>query len=78
MHRYFPGNPDEVSRVFCVSVRDLLEGEGMAPLKRLGSGPVYETVHGTIWGLTALVLRPILHQILKPVFLDDELIHIDK
>jgi len=75
LNKIFPGNPDEVSQVFCVSIRELLENEGSAPLKRLGSeggeclGPTFETPNGTIWGLTAIVLRPILHKILKPVFL---------
>lgn len=67
----FPGNPGEVDEVFAVSVAKLLEGETAEELKRLGTmGPVFPLPNsddeGKIWGLTAIVLRPILHQVLKP------------
>ena len=67
----FPGNPGEVDEVFAVSVAMLLEGETAEELKRLGTmGPVFPLPNGDdkgkIWGLTAIVLRPILHQVLKP------------
>jgi hypothetical protein len=71
--RVFPGNEQEVSKVFAVSISKLVECEDQEPLNRLasvcnGMGPVYKTEHGTIWGLTAMVLQPILHQVLLPVF----------
>ena len=67
----FPGNPGEVDQVFAVSVAKLLERETSEELKRLGTmGPVFPLPKGDdkgkIWGLTAIVLRPILHQVLKP------------
>ncbi len=65
----FPGNADEVSKVFALSLQELIDIEKTRRLKRLGmEGPVYPTEHGDIWGLTALVLKPILHEVLKPVF----------
>lgn len=71
--RLFPGNEGEVDSVFTVSVRKLLENETSEPLPRLGGargkeamGPVFPTANGKVWGLTAIVLRPILHEILKP------------
>ena len=67
----FPGNASEVSQVFTVSIDELLMIEGEEPLERLGglSSPVYNSEYGRVWGLTAVVLKPILHHILKPVFL---------
>lgn len=78
--RLFPGNEGEVDRVFTVPVRKLLENESAEPLPRLGGtrgketmGPVFPTENGKVWGLTAIVLRPILHKILKPAgFFDGE------
>ena len=69
----FPGNKQEVSKVFAVSISELAKCEDQEPLKRLASasnpmGPVYNTVDGKIWGLTAMVLQPILHKVLLPVF----------
>ena len=69
----FPGNDDEVSRVFAVSLKKLIECECEEPLRRLGRvrngmGPVYKTEHGKIWGLTGMILQPILHKVLLPVF----------
>jgi len=67
------GNKHEVDKVFCVSIQALVEGETMEPLGRLGrNAPVYPTPHGKVWGLTAYILQPILHKILKPVFVDRE------
>lgn len=71
----FPGSPDEVQRVFSISIEELLQVETTRPLPgRLGTpAPVFpvriedgdeETVD--IWGLTAFVLQPILHKVLKP------------
>lgn len=68
----FPGNPGEVDKVFAVSVANLLEGETSEELKRLGAmGPVFPLPNSDggqekIWGLTAIVLRPILHHVLRP------------
>lgn len=65
----FPGNKNEVSQVFTVTISELLEVETTMSLKRLNmEGPVYPTRYGKIWGLTALILRPYLHEVLKPVF----------
>ena len=65
----FPGNESEVAKVFALTVHELLDIEDTMRIKRLGmNGPVFPTDHGDIWGLTALVLKPILHEVLKPVF----------
>lgn len=65
----FPGNKDEVSHVFTVSVSELLSIEKTMTLQRLKmEGPVYPTKNGTVWGLTAIILRPFLHEVLMPVF----------
>jgi len=65
----FPGNEGEVDQVFAMSVKELIEVETSEELKRLGAmGPVYPAGgdRGKVWGLTAIILRPILHKILKP------------
>eukprot|EP00978_Attheya_sp_CCMP212_P028421 scaffold98018_cov48-Attheya_sp.AAC.5 len=73
----FPGNVDEVDLVFHRPIADLLARETSEPLNRLGGtpGPVFphfdESDDLKIWGLTAIILRPVLHKLLKPVFLDD-------
>ena len=71
----FPGNESEVARVFTVSIEDLVQMEGEEPLKRLGDGfmgPIYPSKHGKIWGMTAVILKPILDHILKPIFLGSD------
>ena len=69
----FGYNPEEVDEVFLVPLHHLLQHETFRPMGRLNSpGPVYPTKHGDIWGLSAFVIRPILHQLLKPVFLDND------
>lgn len=69
----FPGNQNEVSQVFTVSVRELLQIEKTMNLDRLSmEGPVYPTKYGDIWGLTALILKPFLHEVLKPTFSSHE------
>eukprot|EP00545_Synedropsis_sp_CCMP1620_P001209 CAMPEP_0119017820 /NCGR_PEP_ID=MMETSP1176-20130426/17802_1 /TAXON_ID=265551 /ORGANISM="Synedropsis recta cf, Strain CCMP1620" /LENGTH=291 /DNA_ID=CAMNT_0006971663 /DNA_START=51 /DNA_END=922 /DNA_ORIENTATION=+ len=80
--KLFPGNPDEVQRVFSISVNELLRVKTSKPLPgRLGTpAPVFpvrlnddddeEAVD--IWGLTAYVLQPILQKVLKPVLVDDQ------
>lgn len=66
---FFPGNNNEVSQVFTISISKLLTSEKSMSLKRLGiEGPLYPTKYGNIWGLTALILKPYLHEVLKPVF----------
>ena len=62
------GDPSEVDDVFCRSIESLLEEETSRHLGRLGRpAPVYPSPHGDIWGLTAFVLRPILHKLWQPV-----------
>jgi len=75
LERFFPGNQEEVSSVFAVRVDELASVEDREYLSRLGmEAPVYHVKggHGKIWGLTALILQPILHNVFKPVFLDKE------
>jgi NUDIX domain len=70
------GNPAEVDHVFTVSLAELLDCEATQPLpptsrfpRAIKNAPVFPTQqHGTIWGLTAFILRPILHELYKPVF----------
>lgn len=77
IHDMFPGNPNEVEVVFSASVAELAHNEGSRPIENdnrfgVSYGPTYATPHGTIWGLTAFILRPILHRILKPVYLEEK------
>jgi 8-oxo-dGTP pyrophosphatase MutT (NUDIX family) len=67
----FPGSPDEVDEVFCVSLEQLLKIETTEPSKRFKANvPVFPaSADQKIWGLTAVVTRPILHTLLKPVLL---------
>ena len=68
----FPGSPDEVDRVFSVALETLLEVETSKPLGRLGTpAPVFVVQGEEIWGLTAFVLRPLLHKVLKPILVED-------
>ena len=68
----FPGDPSEVDLVFTVSLQELLEGETHRRLPenrfRLTDAPVFPTPHGEIWGLTAYILRPLLHRLYRPIF----------
>lgn len=68
----FPGSSDEVEDVFCVSLEELLEVETSQHSERFcASVPVFQTPNGKkIWGLTAIVTRPLLHKIFKPAFFD--------
>ena len=74
VHELFPGNPNEVDLVFSAAVSDLVENEGshVIPNNRFGNAlaPTFATPHGEIWGLTAFILRPLLHRVLKPVYLE--------
>ncbi|GKY99611.1 hypothetical protein MPSEU_000915300 [Mayamaea pseudoterrestris] len=67
----FPGDPSEVELVFAVSVLELLQSETSEalPENRFGMtlAPVFPSEHGKIWGLTALILRPLLHRWLRPI-----------
>jgi len=67
----FPGNPDEVDQVFCVSLQELLDVETSDHSPRFQSSiPSFSTREGhRIWGLTAMFTRPLLHRLFKPVLL---------
>jgi 8-oxo-dGTP pyrophosphatase MutT (NUDIX family) len=73
-HDSFPGSPDEVDEVFCVALSDLINIETVEPSRRFRSPiPVFPTREGRkIWGLTAVVTRPLLHKLFKPVFLAEK------
>jgi hypothetical protein len=67
----FRGSPQEVQDVFCVSIQELLEIESTEPNERFQSNiPVYITKDGgkKIWGFTAVVTRPLLHNLFQPIF----------
>jgi len=66
----FPGCSSEVEDVFCVSLKELLEVETSQRSERFQCNvPVFFTLNGKkIWGLTAIVTRPILHKLFKPIF----------
>jgi hypothetical protein len=70
----FPGDASEVDLVFAVPIQELLavEGTHVLPATRFNrthrSAPIFPVPQGKIWGLTAYMLKPILHQLLKPVF----------
>ena len=72
LSHHFPGDPGEVDTIFGVSVVDLLAEETVheLPKNRMGltQAPVFPSPHGNIWGLTAYILRPYLHQVLRPAF----------
>jgi hypothetical protein len=65
----FPGHPKEVEKVFIVPLSTLLQVETWEQSPRFGTNiPAYPLKEHKIWGLTAVVTRPILHQLLKPAF----------
>lgn len=80
---WFPGNPSEVAAVFSVPIQELYENDAIhhnneqqqyvASMNNqqnvMAAPPTFPTPFGDIWGLTANILYPILHRILKPVFL---------
>jgi hypothetical protein len=71
MDAFFTTNEMEVEEVFGLSIEELLRVETSRLLGRISApAPVYPTKYGEIWGLTAIVLKPILHQLLKPIFVD--------
>lgn len=67
----FPGNPGEVDGIFCVSLEDLIAMETNDYSERFRSKiPVFPAGENKqIWGLTAVITRPLLHKLFKPVFL---------
>ncbi len=72
----FPGNRHEVQKVFTISMQHLIQTETSEPLSRWNDehGPVFpvdEDIGGKIWGLTSIILQPVLHKILKPTFLSN-------
>jgi hypothetical protein len=74
LNHVFPGDPCEVEAVFGMPLKELLQSEESHELpdhRLLGKermGPRYPSPHGYIWGLTAFMLRPLLHKLFKPVF----------
>jgi hypothetical protein len=75
LEEYFPGDPQEVASVFFVSLADLLQAETshMLPRNRFGVtlAPCFPVAdQGTLWGLTAYITRPVLHQLLQPIFMN--------
>lgn len=74
LHEAFPGDKSEVDVVFGISLQELLNTEESHELpdhRLLGKerlGPRYPSPHGHIWGLTAFMLKPLLHKLYKPVF----------
>jgi 8-oxo-dGTP pyrophosphatase MutT (NUDIX family) len=72
----FPGDPSEVDLVFAVSLKDLLSSETSHELPKnrfnMTLAPMFPSQHGNIWGLTAYILRPLLHRLLRPVFFKQE------
>jgi hypothetical protein len=72
---YFPGDPQEVAAVFFVSLADLVRVERthVLPKNRFGVtvAPYFPVQgHGHLWGLTAYITQPVLHRLLRPVFLN--------
>ena len=59
LRRYYPGSPDEVDQVFCISLQELIDVETKERSVRFGTDiPVFNTRCGKkIWGLTAVVIR---------------------
>ena len=73
----WPGNPSEVELVFTVQTSALIQAHrtqsnvdiamvDRAATKSESQSPQYPTSHGTIWGLTAYILQPIVQKILLP------------
>lgn len=66
----FKPHDDEVEFVFSRSIDELLRAEHIETLMRMDKAPIYPGAEGEIWGLTAIILGPILHQVIKPAFLE--------
>lgn len=71
---YFSPNKSEVAQVFSRSISQLLEAEDTETYDKgpggmlKWDGPIYPGDGGQIWGLTAIILKPILQGILKEHF----------
>jgi hypothetical protein len=70
----FPGEPGEVDEIFCVSLDDLIAMETSDYNERFRSKiPVFPAGENkNIWGLTAVITRPLLHKLFKPALLMEE------
>lgn len=68
----FPGHKGEVEEVFVLSLKELLAIESSETSQRFkGYVPVFHRTKGErIWGLTAVITRPLLHNLFKPAFLE--------
>jgi len=66
----FIRDPGEVEEIFCVGMQDLVDMETSEFSERFRSNtPVYPVSDNKkIWGLTAVVTRPLLHKLFKPVY----------
>jgi 8-oxo-dGTP pyrophosphatase MutT (NUDIX family) len=72
---YFDGDPKEVAAVFFVSLADLVRSETthVLPVNRFGVtvAPCFPVAgQGNLWGLTAYITQPVLHRLLRPVFIE--------
>jgi nudix motif 8 len=67
----FVGQKGEVEEIFYVSLRDLVDMETSEPSERFQSNiPVFPAGQDKkIWGLTAVITRPLLHKLFQPIFL---------
>jgi nudix motif 8 len=83
----WPGSTREVDLVFTVSIEELLKVETKESLanNRFGfkdsKAPVFRIKHQgeefKIWGLTAYILKPLLHKLFKPVLFPNETVSSD-
>jgi nudix motif 8 len=63
----FPGDSSEVEEIFCVPLTELKEIETSESSERFRMPiPVFPTKDHKIWGLTAVVTRPLLHKLFLP------------
>ena len=67
----FPGDPGEVDEIFCVTLQNLMDIESSEDSTRFPTKiPLFPAGENKrIWGLTAIITRPLLHKLFKPVFL---------
>ena len=68
----FPGDESEVDLVFHVTLQHLIDSEKthQLPDNRFGlvRAPLFPTPQGDVWGLTAFILKPLLHRLWAPAF----------
>lgn len=70
----FPGDRSEVEVVFGMPLQELINTEHTHQLpehpllEKATIGPRYPSPHGPIWGLTAFMIRPLLHNLFQPAF----------